>query len=333
MSTSIVVRPNYAANTTWNVSSSPFNSYQNYQAIVNGQSTVTSDAQPNNGPVTSYADTINGTNPQSKIDGASNTNSALRFPSELPRYYMSLSISDYKRDDWKSIGSTTETGRIILPMPNQMIDNQNIRYEIEPIGVVGALSMDAFGKAGNAIRSGNYSDAAIKAAGGAAESIQKGWKDSLLGTAAKNLGNAGAGFAAAAGMTVNDFMTVMVKGPSYKSREFVWRFSPQSADESETLRKIIQLTNNSSAVSLVGVASMFFKWPSIWNLSFEYADGSRDIGKQTFRTKPAILNNATFNYTPNGVWSPYAGTGAPESVEVRFSFIELEYWLKGDYHD
>lgn len=324
--------------------------FQNYQAIVNGQSIYGQAGSQsaligNDGkPYVTFGDLSPSTNPQTKLDNQTPSSSVnlLRFPSELPRYYMTLSISDYHRTGWMNVGTTSETARIVFPLPSSMVDNQNVRYDVEPIGAVGALSVSVLNDAKKAWETGNFDSVenTTKTLGGTAAAAASSIKENVLnnyknvgaGLIQQHTGALGKGLAALSGMSVNDFMTVMIKGPSYKQREFIWRFSPQTADESETLRKIIQLTNNKSAPSLPGgLGSLFFKWPSIWRCEFKYADESRDLGLQTFRMKPAMLINVSWNYTPNGVPSFYAGTSAPESIEARFNFMELEYWLDGQY--
>jgi hypothetical protein len=278
-----------------------------------------------------FADTVAGTNPQDKIDSrtAGKNGGALRFPSETPRYYMSLAYADYHRQSWREVGTLNEKGRFILPLPTQMIDNQHVMYDTVSIGAVGAAGVSSWctfqvgGLAGLSI-------AAVIAFNPLAKGNLEKFGSVATAAAARAMGNLGKGITSIIGLSVNDFMTVMMKGPSYKEREFIWRFSPQSADESETLKKIIQITNNESAPALdTGLGSLFFKWPSIWNLKFEHVD--RDLSLQTFVIKPAVLVNVTWNYTPNGVPAFYAGSSAPESIECRMNFMELEYWLKGDY--
>jgi hypothetical protein len=304
--------------------------------IQNGQSVVQADQAsalgiPPSTVQTTIGDLSASTPPAPMLD-ATSAKIALRYPLEVPRHYMTFVIGDYTRSSWKEVGALNETARFTLPLPNSMVDNHNIRYDIEPIGAVGALTAATLGGAINAYKNNDVSGA-ISAAGSSVASNFDSQKirDSALGIAARTTGMLGRGIAAYAGYTVNEFMTVMVKGPSYKVRQFNWRFSPKNSDESEALRQIIELTNNSMALSLTGVGSMFFRWPSIWQVSFSSIDSSQDLGAQTFRMKKSILYNATFNYTPSGMPSIFNRTAAPECLDITFEFIELEYWLKGDF--
>lgn len=268
----------------------------------------------------------NGTNPSLLLDGPNPKAglNILRFPSDTPPYYMSLGINDYSRASWVQVGTLNETSRVILPLPQQMIDNANIRYEISDIGIAGAVGFD--------VASGAMSQAAGQTIAGLAGAALSGAAGQLgaAGAAGKKVFNGALG---AAGLAVNDFMTVMLKGPDYRRRDFIWRFSPKSAQETSDLRRIIQLINNSIAPALTGIGSAFFAWPKIFKPEFVY-NGIEDLlALNTFRMKPSVITDFSVNYTPNGVFSPFARTKAPTSVDVHITFLELEFWLAGNYDD
>lgn len=294
------------------------------QSVVNGTGPINSI---NNLPAYDIASiSPNGPPPAQALDGP-NPNAIqqlFRFPSDTPPYYMSFSVGAYSRASWVSVGTLTETSRIILPLPQTMIDNHNIRYDVSDLGPAGA--------AGFSLINGQVAQAAAQAGVAGVQA--------LLGQAASGAGAAGAGATnavkgalAAAGIAVNDFMTVMLKGPDYKKRDFLWRFSPKTAQETQSLRRIIQLINNSMAPTLTGPGSAFFKWPSIWQPEFVYNGIDSLLSLNTFKMKKSVLTDFSTNYTPNGVFSPFASTKAPTSIDVRMSFLELEFWLSGDFSD
>lgn len=268
-----------------------------------------------NGPVPSAA--LDGPNPNA-------TSSVLRFPSDTPPYYFMLPIHNYHRDSWETVGFLNEIARIILPLPQQMIDNHNIRYAIEDIGITGGIGFD--------VLSGNAAQAGGKSIAGLAQAALNGAAGQLgaAGAASKKVFN---GVLGAAGLAVNEFMTVMLKGPDYKRRDFIWRFSPKTAQETSDLRRIIQLINNSMAPSLAGLGSAFFAWPKIFKPEFVYNGMSDLLALNTFRMKPSVITDFSANYTPNGNFSPFARTKAPTSIEIRMTFLELEFWLAGNFDD
>lgn len=296
------------------------------QSIQNGQSSGTNtNAGKSVFDIGSLS--LSGPIPAAALDGPDITqrNTIYRFPSDTPPYYMMLPINNYSRESWASVGILNEIARIILPLPQQMIDNHNVRYAIEDIGASGGVGFEVI--------NGNMSQAAADAAVAAAGSIgnQIANKFGIVGNAAKKTYN---GALTAAGMSVNDFMTVMLKGPDYKRRDFIWRFSPKSAQETSDLRRIIQLINNSMAPSFSSrFGSAFFQWPKIFKPQFVYNGLTDVLGLNTFRMKPSVITDFSANYTPNGAFSPFARTKAPTSIEIRITLLELEFWLAGDFDD
>jgi hypothetical protein len=295
-----------------------------------GQSIVEGTQRVNNQPVVDFASIArSGGNPQialDRLDAAGiGVGKLLRFPSDTPPYFMALPIHAYSRASWRSVGTLNEEARIILPLPRDMVDNTNVRFETEALGAAGAVGLGGVGDLTNSLQG------AAVAAG-----LALG-KDALdkLGKLGGQASKAAQGALAAAGYAVNDFMTVMLKGPEYKRRDFSWRFSPKSAEESRNLRLILQMIQNSMSTSLAGtgVGSAFFKWPKVWKPEFIFVDSPGTLALNTFRMKPSVLVDCGINYTPMGQFSPFATTKMPESVELRLSFLELEYWLAGDYDD
>lgn len=270
-----------------------------------------------------------GPNPARALDGPNpnGVNKILRFPSDTPPYYMVLAVNKYSRASWISVGQLSEESRVILPLPREMIDNHNVRYAVEDIGFSGAVGFDAI--------AGNAQAAAAEAAAGAAIAGARGTVGRLLGpTGGQIAGGVTKGALAASGLAVNDFMTVMLKGPDYKRRDFLWRFAPKSAQETSDLRRIIQVLNNAMAPSITAnIGSAFFTWPRIFQPSFVYNGQADLLALNTFRMKPSVMTDFSVNYTPNGTFSPFASTKAPSSVDVRMTFLELEFWLTGQFDD
>jgi hypothetical protein len=49
-----------------------------------------------------------------------------------------------------------------------------------------------------------------------------------------------------------------------------------------------------------------------------------------------VLKSFSANYTPTGRPSFYKDAGnenAPEAIQISMTFIEIEYWIRGDFND
>lgn len=260
-----------------------------------------------------------------------------RVPLDIPPYYTLFKINHYSRASWLEVGKLEIESGVIFPFPTMMIDNQNMSYEIQPLGFAAGMGFDALAKGYDAVRGiSSVQDALNKLAGSAFNGPTPNQYAGAAGGAALDiatrigagaLGRYGDAALAVAGISVNDFMTVMFRGPNYSRRDFQWKFSPNSHQEANELRTAILILKTAAAASLAGfIGSAFFGWPRIFQVEFRHIDPNIDMGFNTFRMKPAVLTDVSVNYTPAGVWGP-THTKMPESVEVRLSFLELEYWL------
>jgi hypothetical protein len=258
----------------------------------------------------------------------------LQFPLDIPQYHFRMEFSDYKRESMMKVAATTKRGSIILPMPYQIIDAHQVRWEQEQLGILlggglhGATSLYNRGNGDVNSRMSNLQDLQKKVTG------WDGIKDgaAILGgaaaTGAAALAVAAApqvvvdGVSAAVGIAPNQFLTVLFKGPSYKEFTLQWKLSPNNKKESEELWKIIKQINREMAPSTY-TGSLFFSYPSVVTCSFSNKG-------QMYEFKPAVIKAFGQNYTGSGMPAFYH-TGYPESVEFSIQFMELEFWLKNDF--
>jgi hypothetical protein len=300
-----------------------------------------------NKPTRTLADLTGvGAPPAAVLDaqGVTTGGSIMRFPNEPLMYYMKISMYKYTRTGWNTIGSKDYQNTVVLPLAMQLIDNQNVKYSDEPLGVSGAIGLGLGSEVrniANDYKAQGAEAAALNSAnrvGSAAASSGASLGISVaLSAAASQVGTTGAslakGVGAAAGMVQNEFLTVMLEGPNYKVRDFQWCLSPNNPAETEALRKIIQLFNNAQAPTLsreLGYA--FFQYPNIFQIEFKYG-GDVDIGDIMFRMRPMVLLNAQYNYTPHGVYAPFTSTHGPNAIELQLKFQELELWVNNSETD
>ncbi len=250
----------------------------------------------------------------------------LRFPLDMPKHVFNIGISSFNRIDFFSfsliIGSS-----IALPIPKQLVDNDMTTYEQEELQTAGAAAQAAT-RGASAILSdpseiGSQMLNALSAGGLIA---------STLGQSA--LGQVMAGINSQLGQAPNQFLTVLLKGPAYKKHEFSWTLAPRNAAESEAIRNIILTLKRSMAVGKPTATGLgFFGAPAVFGLSFlkDTGGSSSNVNQYLYRFKPCVLENMSVNYTPSSAPAFYAGTGAPDAVELRLSFLEIEFWFREDY--
>ena len=92
-----------------------------------------------------------GAPPQSSLDNQLTTiNSVMKYPADLPPYYFKMAISDYKRDSWLSVGQLVPKAWVALPLPQSIVDENQVQYDTEPLGIAGNAILSATRDAVNA---------------------------------------------------------------------------------------------------------------------------------------------------------------------------------------
>lgn len=249
----------------------------------------------------------------SDIEGQNNSRvNFLQFPKDRGKYFMTMGMSDYSRKGKNLMEmSLNITDTIILPLPQQMVDNHGVNYEQKELQQLAGSTVGGFSE----LLGGNGSSAMSTFASGAL---------GVLGSVASAVigGNFTDAMAAQFGVAPNQFLTVMLKGPQYKKHEFSWKLSPRNEQESEAIRNIILTLNNAVAP---GVFGPLFTFPKVFQLSFSPNENL------LYKFKPAVIENMSVNYAPSGAPSFYRRTEAPDAVEIRLQFLELEFWLQGQF--
>jgi hypothetical protein len=200
-------------------------------------------------------------------------------------------------------------------------DVQHVEYSPTELGLGTATAAAGVLGAKNTLqgRSPGSSDNMATALGGATGSIA-----SLLGGAASKLtgGNVEAAASMITGLTANQFLVLLLKGPTYKKHEFTWKLAPKNARESFIIKEAVANINNWMAPGII-YGGAYFTFPAVFNLSFSHPD-------YLYRFKPAVCTDCSVNYNGSGVPAFYKD-GAPESITLKMSFWELEFWLKGNF--
>lgn len=265
----------------------------------------------------------------SGIETPSSATSSLIFPSDLSRkHFMHIGIS--RNDRTSSLGilsqfwlkndiQNTKTF-ISLPLPENIKDVTQIAYSESAVvggsNLIGAVAGSIGGAFGDKFRAARRAGGAAGAVAGAAGAIADPTMNDIIATT---------------GYTPNQMLTVLLQGPKYKSHSFTWKLYPRDANESKNIKKIIHELKDNARAKIDG-SSQFFRFPSIFNLSFVI--NGEDLYEEAadnnylFSFKPAVLEGIAVNYTPSGQPAIYSVTGAPDGVEITLNFKEVEYWTE-----
>lgn len=182
---------------------------------------------------------------------------------------------------------------IALPVPNNLVDDQQLDYNAQNLLNVAAQAMPP----SLPIQTGNL-DAINKF-----QSVYTG-------------------------QTVNPFLAMMFNGPRFKTHQFAWRFSPKTQQESETLVRIIN-TFKSKALPVQWFGGTLFAYPEVCMISL-YPDKARN---NMYRFKPAVITQTSVHYAPSGTPSFFANSQAPAEIEFKIQLSEISIWTHNDIPD
>jgi hypothetical protein len=224
------------------------------------------------------------------------------FPTDIPKYHFTLI-----ENDW-TIGRQINFQHMYkLPLPNSLISEHEVNYSTNF----------------------NY----LSVLGAAAAAFTGGL--SQLGQTAARAGGA------ALGLAVNNFKSVTLDVPDFRTFQLGWKLSPKNKSEAETIQKIIFALKKAMHPRTFGdsftpgvvatVASGVLIFPKIFTMYFV------PNVKYLYKFKPCVLSSIRVDYAGGQpVPSFYKSSSdpsesPPESVLLTMNFIELEYWLSRDF--
>lgn len=155
----------------------------------------------------------------------------------------------------------------------------------------------------------------------------------LLQKAAPILGEFGQSLNLAAGQVLNPRETLAFEGVNLRSHSFNWELFPSNAEDSEQIKKIVNIMKRSvlpstvdfSLGGFVNFQRAFLKYPHVLKIYLIGVDGD------SFPTyKPAMVRNFTVDYGAGGGVSMIKG-GKPAGVSISLEVEELSIETADDY--
>jgi hypothetical protein len=222
-------------------------------------------------------------------------------------YFTKIQIATYNRTSITSYPKLNTGGGIILPIPQALNDSHTVNWSEEPLNLAGGAA-----EAGSQFLQGNVGAASAIAATSAAAK------------ASQALGAAGNVVQALAGLAPNEFLTVLLKGPTYKKYTLSWLVSANTPEQSRLFKEIIKRVNASMAPEPMGGV---FKYPNVFQVSLHKGASENQF---LYKFKPAVLDNFSVNYAGGGIPGFYSD-GAPQAIILSMAFHEIEFWKPSDF--
>jgi hypothetical protein len=123
-----------------------------------------------------------------------------------------------------------------------------------------------------------------------------------------------------AGYAVNPQMQLLFEGIGFREYQMSFTFTPYSQQETEQVKKIIQMFRENAAPRIVTeAAGMFFVPPASFTLDFLFNGLPNPY---ISKVAESVITNVDVNYAPNGFTTH--DDGAPNQITMTLQFKEIE---------
>jgi hypothetical protein len=245
-------------------------------------------------------------------------------PSANRNSYISIKFQKYERRSIFSQPFLRFDGGIRLPLPNELREQQGVTYEPAPASnpAVGAgIEQGLRSGQGTGGAFGGIAAGAINAANRTLQNATTGVASALTGASAGEMLQLG-------GLAQNPFLTVLFKQPEFKKHSFSWKLAPNNAQESNTVKDIINsFKSNMLPAMAPNAGGTLLTYPNMAIINL-YPDENF-----LYKFKPCVIESMNVNYAVGGQPSFFKGTNAPTLVQIDINLLEIEYWLKEDIED
>jgi len=277
----------------------------------------------------------------------------LRYPSNLGSHAVILNFKQYDYGN-TNIGraSINNTKSIVLPLPGNLTDTFSVNVGSQELGLSGQLVAETITK--GAFQTGRDSAEAaansIKnlydAANGGDASVSDRFKDAASSwkiaggffarSGIDSLSPAvGTGVDVATGNTVNPHVTLNFDGMNLKNHTFSWTFAPESPEDSNQLRRVVNTIKQASLPSYKNVSGTntntfvdraLLTYPDLVDIFFVGIDQ-----RYFYYFKPCMIQNFTTDFAPEGL--AFVQGGKPSVVNMSIQLSEARIHTREDYED
>jgi len=246
-----------------------------------------------------------------------------------------IHLKPNKSDRMGGVGSvfnttTRITDSVALYLPPNVQDTTSAKYEGMQTGIVGLVAAGA-GAFLNSMGNNDYEAASKSLLSGIKAITEEATKRAggeLVDALADVQGTAELANKAF-GQATNPYMEVIFDNMELRTFTYNFTFSPRNEDETNDVKRIIQLFRFHMAPELKGAQKRFLTLPSTFDIHYMYQHSPDVANENNFYTKifTCVLQGVDTNYTPAGVRS--FDNGAPTQITMNLSFMETELLTKG----
>ena len=244
--------------------------------------------------------------------------------------YLQVTALEYKPSEFGGGGITEEAeardmnpvGSVYLPMQPGLQDSSNTNWQDDKLDFITAALANISGSTVKGASKG-----AVNAAKEMGSSFGDEWKKILEGgDYSKEVAGYFAEQATGAkvltrttGSVINPNLELLFDGPSLRSFNYTYRFTPREAEEAREVRNIIKFFKKNMAPRK-RKGGLFLESPNVFKLKYFFKNGQEHPFLN--KIKKCALTNCAVQYTPDGSYMTY-DDGSMTAYEVSLGFGEL----------
>ena len=270
-------------------------------------------------------------------NGRSTTNGSGKFIGRYPLNkdrkqfdYLQVTAKKYEPARMSDPGGLTQeaedrnmetVGSVFLPMQPGLAEGNSVSWGKSEISPIDAALANVSGSAveGASKDFGQAAKKAMDAAKGGFENLQGVTKDEVAAFFAgkatgKNI------FTRSTGKMLNPNLELLFQGPTLRTFNYTYRFTPREEKESDEVKQIIKFFKKQMAPKRQKSGKLFLESPNVFKLKYFFKNGIQHPFLN--KIKICALQSCTVQYTPDGSYMTYED-GSMTSYELGLSFGEL----------
>jgi|DEB0MinimDraft_6_1074348.scaffolds.fasta_scaffold00074_7 hypothetical protein len=231
---------------------------------------------------------------------------------------------------------------IILPIPSNINDSNNVSYTENDLDAVSAALVGGYTNILNSVSMSNPSGAidVIKdqfnnfykeQSGVLRTAINASLQAQVANLSPFGVNNVSAEslLARSTGAILNPNKELLFNGVTTRAFKFSFKLTPRNKNEGIVVKQIIRTLKLNMAPKVTTGGNQFLRTPNVFDLSYRRG---KDMHPFLNRFKQCALTNMNVNYTGDGVYSTYHDS-TPVSMVMNLTFKELEPIYDIDYGD
>jgi hypothetical protein len=253
-------------------------------------------------------------------EGVTGTSTPLRFPAEIERYFTIIKFVQYKRKNPKVGAIRVNQADIVLPLPQNLREFYAVTYgdvEFDKLGGVTDSTEKLINEYLDKGMTTEVLDGAIDASIGFGEAMARR-------TANFFSDDAGALIDRVQGNIVNPHITAVFRGVGLREHSFTWRLSAKTAEESRTLRAIINYVRDHMHPLKRG--DFLLDFPDEVYVSF-FAENKPFL----YPMFKSVITSIDVPSSTDGTNAFFRGTDEPVVIDLTIQFKEVEAVTREDF--